>query len=78
MDSPIKMKNALMSIDDLYSNVIGWVAGLQKYGIPVANTDGSSQFETGGVDMEPKQGYWIWISNGGSGTLAGVAAQGAS
>jgi len=71
-DSPITMRNALMSINNVYSNVIGWIAGLQKYGIPVANTGGDGPFETGGVNMEPKQGYWVWST--GSGTLAGLAA----
>jgi hypothetical protein len=71
-DSPISMRNALMSINNIYSNVIGWLSGLQKYGIPVANTGGSGPFETGGVDMEPKQGYWVWST--GSGKLAGLAA----
>ena len=71
-DSPITMRNALMSINNVYSNVIGWIAGLQKYGIPVANTGGSGPFETGGVNMEPKQGYWVWAT--ASGTLAGLAA----
>jgi len=71
-DSPITMRNGLMSIDKIYSNVIGWIAGLQKYAIPVANTGGSGPFETGGVNIEPKQGYWVWAT--GSGTLAGLAA----
>jgi hypothetical protein len=74
-DSPIKMEFGLKSIDSIYSNVIGWIAGLQKYAVPVANSENTgpcSPYEACGVNMEPKQGYWVWAT--ASGNLAGLAA----
>lgn len=73
-DSPTTMKNALISIDESYSQVIGWDAVNQKYEFPIANTDGTSPLETGGVNMDAKQGYWIWVT--AEDDLAGLTAKG--
>ncbi|HLD85073.1 MAG TPA: hypothetical protein VI968_00800 [archaeon] len=65
LDSPMVMENALISIDPMYTSVIDWNEMIQKYALPVANVDGISQFTTGGATMEPKQGYWIWVTSPG-------------
>ena len=73
-DSPMTVMNALISIANSYTQFIGWVAGLQSYDLPVANTGGNGPMETGGVDMQPKMGYWIWVTQ--EDTLAGLTAIG--
>jgi hypothetical protein len=67
-DSPIVTEYGLISIDKAYTSFLDWVEALQKYGFPVANTgevcgETSSPFTTCGANMEPKQGYWIWVTD---------------
>lgn len=73
-NSPTLVKNALISIDNSYSQFIGWDAVNQKYELPVANTGGNSPLETGGANMVPKMGYWVWVT--AQDTLAGLTAKG--
>jgi hypothetical protein len=73
-DSPTSVMNALISISNSYSQLIGWIAGLQSYDLPVANTGGNGPMEAGGYNMQPKMGYWIWVT--GSDDLAGLTALG--
>jgi hypothetical protein len=73
-DSPMTVQNALISIQDVWSQLIGWVASAQGYDLPVANVDGDGPMEAGGATMEPKQGYWIWVTD--DAPMAGIAALG--
>jgi hypothetical protein len=73
-DSPTSVLNALISISSSYSQLIGWIAGLQSYDLPVANTGGSGPMENGGYQMQPKMGYWIWVT--AADDLAGLTALG--
>lgn len=69
------VKNTLISIDNSYSQLIGWDAVNQKYELPVANTVGGSPMQTDGSNMNPKMGYWIWVTDL-SAQLAGISAMG--
>jgi hypothetical protein len=71
-NSPMLVRNALISIDRSYAQVIGWDAVTQKYELPVANTGGLSPFESGGYFMTPKMGYWMWVT--AEDTVAGLTA----
>jgi hypothetical protein len=72
-NSPYIVEFALKSIDNSYTNFIQWDKLTQKYGFPIANTDGDGPLETGGVSMYPKDGYWIWVT-ATTDTLAGLTA----
>ncbi len=74
-NSPMLVKNALISIDNSYSQLIGWDSVNQKYELPVANTVGGSPMQTDGSDMYPKRGYWIWVTED-TAELAGISAMG--
>ncbi|MCK5641062.1 MAG: hypothetical protein KAJ19_09705, partial [Gammaproteobacteria bacterium] len=71
-NTPMSAMNALISITSSYSQLIGWMASLQSYDLPVANTGGMGPLETGGYEMQPKSGYWIWVTSGDD--LAGLTA----
>jgi hypothetical protein len=71
-NSPMIVRNALISIDKSYSQLIGWISGKQEYDLPIANTGGNGPMETGGAQMYPKQGYWIWVTT--TNKLAGLTA----
>lgn len=72
-DSPMLVQNALISIQDVWSQLIGWIAG-QGYDMPVANVNGDGPMEAGGAHMQPKAGYWIWVTD--EAPMAGIAALG--
>ena len=70
VSSPWNVKEALNSIDNSYSHLIGWDAFGQVYQFPISNTDADTPFSAKNSKMEPKKGYWIWVT--APTTLAGL------
>ena len=76
VNTPWFIEEALNSIDNSYSHIVGWNIEKQKYEFPVANTNNDGTFVTSKVKMVPKKGYWIWVTQ--QDELAGLSAEGAS
>ena len=70
--SPWNVKEALNSIDNNYALLIGWNAIGQQYEFPVSNTDTNSPFAAKNAKMQPKKGYWMWVTS--DSTVAGLTA----
>jgi len=70
--SPWNVKEALNSIDNNYALLIGWDALGQAYEFPVSNTDSDSPFSAQNAKMQPKKGYWLWVTS--PSTVAGLTA----
>ena len=70
----MRFEHALISIDQVYTQILDWVESLQRYAV-FANTGeaggGAVPGTTGTGDMEAGQGYFIWSTDNGN--LAGLS-----
>ncbi len=56
-------RDAFWSVAPSWTNAIGWNAGLQEYGLAIINGGSGAYSDT--RTMEPGQGYWLFMTEGG-------------